>query len=254
MGVKKSVRRSRFNLDKSFEHLFAKWQRNMFRLSKSLILLSLVIEIIAELSGITCHVQDNGILGYCLRRVLLPFLINICVYLIGVLIYKFYAKTDEEKVMIPIVTMAAMVTGLVATHFVFFMLPGMFIIPLFISTIYANRKVVSQTFWCCCLGIAVSSLLIFITHREAVQKEYLGNVFIIIVMMLFALAVAMGSVENERAKVQTIKRNIRSAARLKEEACRDGLTGLYNRKTILDILDRYITLAAREKSFAYCPG
>ena len=236
---------SELQIDKAFEHLFTKWQRNMFRLNKSLIGIAIAIEVAAAFGGAAERFQTLGVMGYALQCVLLPFSINVLIYLIGKFAYNRFGTNDASRVAIPIFTMITMFTSLVTVHFTFPMLLGLFVIPIFVSTIYADKIIVLRTFMVCCCGICISLLLTFIGHREAMQDDYFANVFIAVAMVLFVLVAAMAAVENERAKVELIKRNIRSAARFKEEAIRDGLTGLYNRKNILEILDEYMQRAKR---------
>lgn len=248
MSVRKMINKSKIHLDKPFGDLFYKWQTNTFKLNKSLIWIAILIEVATALGGIADRFEELGIWGYALQCIMLPFLINLSIYLVGIWMYRYPTITDEQKVAVPILTMISMFTSLVTIHFTFPMLLGLFMIPIFVSTIYANRNIVLRTFAFCCLGIGISLLLTFINHRETMQKEYLANVFIVAAMMLFVLVVAMGVVENERAKVAVTKRNMRSAARLKEEASHDSLTGLYNRKTILDILSEHMQRAQNGKA------
>ena len=145
MDIRRELQQNKFQLDKPFEHLFTKWQRNMFRLNKSLIWIATVIEIITAIGGISERVYSFGVLGYFLRCVFVPFLINVGVYCLGIWMYQHPTISDEHKVAVPILTMIIMFTSLVTIHYVFPMLLGVFIIPVFISTIYANRNVVLRT-------------------------------------------------------------------------------------------------------------
>lgn len=242
MDIRDELQNKRFQLVKPFENLFTRWQRNMFRLNIALIWIALVIEIISAVGKMTDRLESYGFIGYTLHCVMVPLLINVGIYFIGICMYRHPSITDEEKVAVPILTMIAMFTSLVSIHYMFPVLLGMFVIPVFISTIYANRNVVIRTFAFCCLGIAISTGLTVINHRDAIKNEYFASLFIIAAIMTFVFVVAMFTVENERAKVETIKRNMRSAARLKLEASHDSLTGLYNRKAILDILKSYMTV------------
>lgn len=248
MGAWTGLLNNRFQIDRSFEILFVKWQRNMFRLNRSLIWIAILIEIAAAFGGAAARFKTLGIVGYALQCVLLPLAINVVIYFVGAYSYRNFAISDTSKVAIPLLTMIAIFTNLVTVHFTFPMLLALFVIPIFASTIYADRVVVMRTFMVCCFGICVSLLLTFINHKDAMQDDYFANVFIAVAMVIYVLVSAMAAVENERAKVDLIKRNIRSAARLKKEASHDGLTGLYNRKTILDILTEYMVRAKKGKS------
>lgn len=241
MDIRDELQNKRFRLNKPFENLFARWQRNMFRLNTALIWIALVIEVISAVGKMTERVESFGITGYLMHCILLPFLINVAIYFIGICMYRHPKISDEERVAVPILTMIAMFTTLVSIHYMFPVLLGMFTIPVFISTIYANRNVVIRTFAFCCLGIAVSVALTCINHYSTLSSEYFTSLFIIAAIMAFVFVVAMGTVENERAKVEAIKRNMQNTARLRQEASHDSLTGLYNRKTILDILKSYMT-------------
>ena len=68
---------SELQIDKAFEHLFTKWQRNMFRLNKSLIGIAIAIEVAAAFGGAAERFETLGVTGYALQCVLLPFSINV---------------------------------------------------------------------------------------------------------------------------------------------------------------------------------
>lgn len=235
----KNISNEEYKVEKTFEKSFDIWQKNLFNLDLYVIILSFLLEVIFLIFYIITERISIPVNEYVFEYIIRPSTLNFVAYFIGKFLYRLESSTDEDKLALPLLLMIIISSNLIIAHYVFPPLYTILIAPIFISTIYACKRIEIRTFLFSLMGLIVS--FIFIEKSVTIKPEdFYINIAISSILILLAHIVSQTIIENEEVKEKLLEDNYEKNNFLKEELLHDGLTKLYNHTALFNILESYM--------------
>jgi len=223
----------------SYEAILRDWNERMKKLSFTILLINLAIELI--FMGLYMVNQPEGfyLKTYFPRFVLLPTVINISSYLGFLALYRRKNISDSVKGMILMVLFAVMVSCIIVVHYVFEVLYMIIIIPLFASIIYGNIRITRFLFYMLQPVYFFNMILIWITKEHEIEN-FFYNVIVGYVILCISYYLVRSIVNYENRKERIIIEQVERNRILEAEVLYDGLTHIYNHTGMYHTLNQLI--------------
>lgn len=240
MNFFRTILDSKYKVDKNFKSSFESWQKNLLNMSIYISIITIIVEIIVLFFYIFTNTLDDSINDYIFKFILRPGIINVFFIILGKILSKHKNITDEDKIAIPILLFIIIFSNIIITHYVFPILYIILIVPIYLSTIYANNLIELKTFIFSIIGMIVSFILIEFDIYSIKPEKYYYNVGISFLILIVSHFIAKAIIKNETLKEDILKNNYKINSLLLEDLYKDGFTKLYNHTALFNLLDYYI--------------
>ncbi|MEG2054432.1 MAG: GGDEF domain-containing protein, partial [Oscillospiraceae bacterium] len=206
----------------------------------NVLLIMQILIVIAEFFIGTYYVAYEGFtpLIFFRKYIFIPSVINFIVIILGNLFIKAKRFSDEQKNYAVMITLCIMVTTIEAIHFCYVSIFSVFIIVIFISTIFMNRKMTTMVY-----GISYCSLLLVVfiakTNPDDVVPMLWQNVLVSALMLYASFLLARVLIDYHNDQTLQVVKSYQEKLELKEELKLDPLTRLYNINAFTEMLTEF---------------
>lgn len=230
-----------FTVQSSYRPIFENLQKKIMFINLFILIACFLVECIFCVAYIKYNLMETLTTSqYISFYIIKPTIINIVVYMLGILILKIKNINDENKLTIPILVMSIILTNLIITHWVFPCLYIVLIGPIFISIIYGKESIEKKTFYMCFGLLTIAYISILFDDFTPSPDKYYFNVILSYIVLIFSHAMANKLVKYEKDKETTLLQSISKNRELENELLHDGLTKLYNHNALFSLLENVI--------------
>ncbi len=200
---------------------FPRWRKAFLKLDWLVIGIAFIFELIAFSVLNEFNLFKGSAVKFFLLSVLLPTALNVIVMLGAMEINKRISQYDLRKNMIPVFALLIVDTILCITHSKFYMLMGVYSLPICMTTVFGDRKLCHVTTICSMAGAALSTVKQLHLVSEASETLHVLTENAIGILLLFIISqivnVLLSMTEGQKQKLINYAKRVKSA-HLKAEA------------------------------------
>ncbi len=220
-------------IESEYRRIDNRWLSLHFKTTAGLVLFSLIVEIIIGI--IMCNTDElhTTIPIFFLKFLVIPFTMNVLCVAIDFYVLKSKKVSQNTKIYTISLIFIAICFVLFTVHNVFVIMYFIFVVPILMTTVYANYRLTIITSVLSICSIVISELFVKwdIDKVSVMENPYiLGNFLIAIFITLAFSGVCMVTIRFEREKNAASIQNELERYRLERKLQIDELTRVYNRK------------------------
>lgn len=223
------------------QRLYQQFRRTVEKSAWILIFLIFIIEVLVAVLMIHEQLLDvnQTPLEYSLSYIVLPTLINIeCAALYHYIEYKTaFSESKKNYFLIIVFNTFCLSTSLIHNALPFISLS--FILPIFLSAIFGNKKMTNRSFWMSFASYLISSAVgIYYTHQltTMIYLNYFAGAILVCAGYLIAKNTIIYQKKNHDVLISFNEQQKIMIEQLKK----DSLTQLYNHNTFYNVLNEQI--------------
>lgn len=229
------------DIQREYQRIDSQWLRMQYRLMHWLLVFAVAVEVamffILPRMGLIEATQAR----YLLKYLEAPAICNFLLVLAGRLVMRSGRLVEKQKAYAVSMLIAAMAFVIYTVHSLFAAMFAVMIIPMCLTVIYGDRRLIDLVAAVCVGGKIVADLFLPWDPDNALAQESteaLANFGISVLMMLLTYAVCRVLIVMEQEKNEVSIKLEQERQRFQKEAVMDQLTRVWNRRALRQMFDK----------------
>lgn len=239
------------NIEKSYDKTFITFQNHLMLVAFKSSILMIIIELLFFAYYYTNDLMDGmSVIEYILFYIVRPTFINCIAWIIGDILGKSKNIKKETKLSIPLIVFLVIASTCAATHCAFPILYGLIVIPIYASTIYADKKILKNITKYALIAQTMVTIVIYCDPYSTKPKLLFFNILLTYFCIFMTYYVSSSVILHEEKKYTILKQSVEYNKILEDELLIDGLTGLYNYRGLLNFTNDMISNTTKSTQIA----
>lgn len=226
-----------------FAETYQKWRRKLFHVNVLVAVFVALVELAMYVVIKGNELAEPALPVYLWRYVLVPTIADFSVIITG---YVFLKKKSGSKFVnyVPTIQLAFICMVVAVVHYVFSVTLVIFIVPVFTTVIYSDKRLTNRISVLCHVFLAVSLIhrkfSAFVLGKDQVFYE---EAFAAFVVLLCSSVICNCVIEFQEEKDRLIQRYYLDKLKMQDQLNKDQKTGLYGNTIFMNTLDNVIASA-----------
>lgn len=212
--------------EEAFQDTYRKWRVLIFKADIVSVLAVFIIEIIMFFFLRSHDLIFQTVSVYLARFLILPTIINITLLTIAIICNERYKDRPYLLNYVPIVLMSCLCIVVSCTHYVFTVTMAVYIIPVFVTVIFSNRKM-TRLITLIGVGGIVITVLVDVLLSQSEDAYLIPEAIVALCILLTAHKFSQILIGYHKAKNDALAKGYQEQLRMKELLNYDQKTGIY---------------------------